>query len=93
MNLRRWKACIPLNIDEKLYLSVFLNHDGSLNKYSLDINKEYDSHYEFYDEKRIRKLIYVKEDENKYLHEILTRYVYKDLLNILKPYIIHEYHF
>ena len=44
--LKHFRKRIPLSLDQPLYLSVFYDITGSVEKYSIDIEKAEDSHYE-----------------------------------------------
>lgn len=56
-----------------------------------------DSHYEFCDEKGLRKRIYFSGDEKKYLAKVLIRYVQinggDSLLSALRPFITAQYYY
>ena len=62
-------------------------------KFSLDIELDHDVHYQFYNEKELRKQIYQQGDEDKYLHEILVRYEPSVLKNIIKPFVTDVFSF
>ena len=76
---------------------MFVKEDGRFEKYSLDYEMASDSHYEFRDEKGLRKKIYSSGDEKKYLAEVLIRYVQMNggnaLLSALHPFITAQYHY
>ena len=94
---KQWRMRIQLDEERIWFLSVFVRDDGSVEKYSLDKELAEDSHYEFSDEKNIRKRIYQPQDENRFFHEILIRYLNENggekLLRIIEPYITAQYHF
>ena len=93
----KWHLRIQLDSEHLWYLSVFIRDDGSFEKYSLDKEAANDSHYEFADEQKIRKSLYVSGDENKYLHDILIRYVHahggEALLGRILPDVTEQFHF
>lgn len=95
--LKKWHLQILLDNEHLWYLSVFVRDDGSLEKYSLDKETANDSHYEFVEEQKIRKSIYLPGDENKFFHEILIRYVQAHgsnaLLSLIMPYVTGQFHF
>lgn len=91
--LRCWRARIPLHPKQNVYLSVFVYDDTSIMKFSLDIELDHDVHYQFYNEKELRKQIYQQGDEDKYLHEILVRYEPSVLKNIIKPFVTDVFSF
>ena len=45
--LEHFRKVLPLSLDEPLFLSVFYDRQGVVQKYSIDIEKAEDSHYEF----------------------------------------------
>ena len=96
-SLHEWRMKIRLEETRLWFLSVFVNENGTLDKYSLDEEAACDSHYEFINEKKIRRLLYEKGDENRYLHEIFMRYVQKyngfKLVELIKPYITAQFHY
>ena len=79
-----------------LFLSVYARSNNQID-YSLDYEAASDSHYEFSDERSIRDALYEQGDELLYLHEVFIRFLKThkgwDLYEIIKPYIIAEYHF
>ena len=83
--------------EKNLVFICFFNDDGTFSNFCLDAEYASDSHYEFYAENMIRKLIYQKGDEDKYFHEILIRYVQKysgsDLLKLIEPFITMRFHY
>lgn len=96
-SLKKWHLHILLDDEQLWYLSVFVRDDGSFEKYSLDKETANDSHYEFIDESKIRKNLYIYGDENKYFHEILIRYIQEHggdaLLSQIMPYVTKQFHF
>lgn len=78
-------------------MSVFIRDDGIFENYSLDKESANDSHYEFVEEQKIRKNLYISGDENKYFHEILIRYIQEhggdSLLSQIMPYVTKQFHF
>lgn len=96
-SLEKWRLTIQLDNQGIWFLSVFVKEDGSFEKYCLDYEMASDSHYEFHDEKGLRKKIYSSGDEKKYLAEVLIRYVQMNggnaLLNALHPFITAQYHY
>lgn len=96
-SMGNWRMTIQLDEERIWFLSVFVNEDNTLNKFSLDKELASDSHYEFKDEAEIRKKLYQKGDEEKFLHEILISFVKNEsgdkLLTLLRPYITAQYHF
>ena len=97
MTMRKWRLTIQLDDQGIWFLTVFVNDDGSFDKYSLDHEVASDSHYEFRDEKGLRNKIYRPGDENKYLAEVLISYVKiyggSALLSKLYPFITAQYHY
>lgn len=95
--LHNWRITIQLEEKRLWFLSAFINECGTLDKYSLDKEDAFDSHYEFTDEKAIRNLLYEKGDENRYLDEILSRYLKShssaELLNLIMPYVTAQFHY
>lgn len=95
--LGEWRLTIQLDNQGIWFLSVFVKEDGRFEKYSLDYEMASDSHYEFRDEKGLRKKIYSSGDEKKYLAEVLIRYVQMNggnaLLSALYPFITAQYHY
>ncbi len=96
-SMKKWHLQIQLDNEHLWYLSVFVRDDGSFEKYSLDKEAANDSHYEFVEEQAIRKNLYTSGDENKYLHEILIRYIQayggEILLGQITPFITAQFHF
>ena len=96
-SLGKWRLTIQLDNQGIWFLSVFVKEDGRFEKYSLDYDIASDSHYEFRDEKGLRKKIYSSGDEKKYLAEVLIRYVQMNggnaLLSALYPFITAQYHY
>lgn len=45
--LEHFRKVLPLSMDDPLFLSVFYDRQGVVQKYSIDIEKAEDSHYEF----------------------------------------------
>lgn len=95
--LGEWRLTIQLDNQGIWFLSVFVKEDGRFEKYSLDYEMASDFHYEFRDEKGLRKKIYSSGDEKKYLAEVLIRYVQMNggnaLLSALYPFITAQYHY
>ena len=95
--MKKWHLQIQLDTEHLWYLSVFVRDDGSFEKYSLDKEAANDSHYEFVEEQKIRKSLHVTDDENKYFHEVLIRYVQayggEALLSQIMPYVTEQFHF
>lgn len=95
--LGEWRLTIQLDNQGIWFLSVFVKEDGRFEKYSLDYEMASDFHYEFRDEKGLRKKIYSSGDEKKYLAEVLIRYVQMNggnaLLSALHPFITAQYHY
>ncbi|MBQ3089064.1 MAG: bifunctional (p)ppGpp synthetase/guanosine-3',5'-bis(diphosphate) 3'-pyrophosphohydrolase [Oscillospiraceae bacterium] len=46
-SLGHWRKQIPLDLEGIYYLSVFYRAEGEIEKYSLDVERAEDSHYEF----------------------------------------------
>lgn len=96
-SMEKWRLRIQLDADRLWYLSVFIRDDGSFEKYSLDEEAAKDSHYEFVEEQKIRKCLYIPGDENRYFHEILLRHVQShggaSLLTQIMPYVTEQFHF
>lgn len=95
--LHHWRLSIPLDNERLWFLSVFVDENGSTIKYSLDEEASDDSHYEFEAESDIRETLYLSGDEDRYFHEILTRYVKANggeaLLNLIMPYVTAQHHY
>ena len=95
--METWRMTIQLEEERVWFLSVFINEDNTLNKFSLDKELASDSHYEFKAEAEIRKELFQKGDEEKFLHEILIAFLKNQsgekLLAVLRPYITAQYHF
>lgn len=95
--MKKWRIHIQLDDDRVWYLSVFINDDGSFEKFSLDKEAANDSHYVFWEEQKIRDSMYVLGDENKYFHEILIRYINEyggeALESQILPYVTEQFHF
>lgn len=93
----KWQLKIQLDEAGVWFLSVFLKADGKFEEYSLDHEIACDSHYKFRDEKGLRKAIYYPGDENKYLAEVLIRYVKVNggnrLYDALHPFITAQIHY
>ena len=96
-SLGEWRLTIQLDNQGIWFLSVFVKEDGRFEKYCLDYEMASDSHYEFFDEKGLRKRIYSSGDEKKYLAEVLIRYVQMNggnaLLSALHPFITTQYYY
>lgn len=96
-SLGKWHLHILLDDEQLWYLSVFIRDDGIFENYSLDKESANDSHYEFVEEQKIRKNLYISGDENKYFHEILIRYIQEhggdSLLSQIMPYVTKQFHF
>ena len=75
ISLKKWRLRVQLEPDCWWFLSVFFTEAGDFDMFSLDFEAADDSHYEFTDEKKIRRSIYKTGDENLYLHEIFIRYI------------------
>lgn len=96
-SIHRW--CLQIQLDQKRlwFLSVYVTEDGDFDKYFLDKEAASDSHYEFLEEREIRKKLYVSGDENKYFHEILIRYVKEHggegLRSLIMPYVTAQFHY
>lgn len=97
VSLQKWRMRIQLDNRGIWFLSVFINDDGTFDKFSLDKETAEDSHYEFRDEGGVRNSIYMSGDENKYLAEVLIRYVEQyggsSLLNRIQPFITAQFHY
>ena len=52
---KKWRLIIQLDAERYYFLSVFIGEDGRLDKFSLDEEGAADSHYEFKEEREIRK--------------------------------------
>lgn len=95
--MENWRMRIQLDEERVWFLSVFINEDHTFHKFSLDKEVASDSHYEFKAEAEIRKILYQKGDEDKFLHEILIAFLKNQsgekLLAVLRPYITAQYHF
>ncbi len=96
-SMEKWRLTIQLDDAGEWFLSVFVRNDGTFEKYSLDQEIASDSHYEFCNEKELRRKIYSPGDENKYLAEVLIGYVSlyggNSLVKALRPFLTAEYHF
>lgn len=88
---------IQLDKERTWFLTVFINEDGSFEKYCLDKKLASDSHYEFTEEQIIRTALYQPGDEKLRFHAILMRYVQSHgghaLLKLIYPYVTAQYHF
>ncbi len=95
--LGKWRLTIQLDSARVWFLSVFVNDDGTFDKFCLDYEMASDSHYEFRNEAGLRKSIYCPGDEKKYLAEVLIRYVQTygggALLSKLYPFITAQFHY
>ena len=95
-SINKWRLKIQLDEEQVWFLSVFINENNTLDKFSLDKELASDSHYQFNAEGEIRKALYQKGDEKKYLHEILIKFVKQQggdkLLTVIYPYITGQYH-
>ena len=95
--LNHWRLTFQLEPQRYWFLSVFVNDNGKVAKYSLDYEAASDSHYEFSDAASIRKLLYKEHDDNLFLHEMFIRFVEeKDgfaLLELIRPFITAEFHY
>lgn len=93
----KWQLKIQLDEAGVWFLSAFLKADGKFEEYSLDHEIACDSHYKFRDEMGLRKAIYYPGDENKYLAEVLIRYVKVNggnrLYDALHPFITAQIHY
>lgn len=96
-SLHQWRMTVQLEEKRVWFLSVFKNENGDSDKYSLDEETASDSHYTFTDEEKIRSLLYEKGDENRYLDEILIRYLKShsgaELLHLILPYVTAQFHY
>lgn len=96
ISLKKWRITIQLDEERVWFLSVFINEDNTLDRFSLDEELASDSHYEFLAEAEIRKRLFQKGDEKKFLHEIMIEFVKNQsgnkLLGVLRPYITAQYH-
>lgn len=97
ISLKKWRLMIQLDDKRYYFLSVFIGEDGIFDKFSLDVESASDSHYEFKSEKGLRKKLYMAGDENKYLDEILIRYVSQygtlNLYELILPYVTAQFHY
>ena len=95
--MENWRMTIQLDEERVWFLSVFINEDRTFNTYCLDKETASDSHYKFKAEAEIRKILYQKGDEEKFLHEILIAFLKhqsgEKLLAVLRPYITAQWHF
>lgn len=95
--LHQWQFKVQLEETAYWFLTVFINDDGTLSKYSLDEEAASDSHYHFENEAAIRNQIYQPGDENRLLDEILTRYTGEhgglELYRLIMPYVTAQYHY
>lgn len=83
--LNHWRLTFQLEPQRYWFLSVFVNDNGKVAKYSLDYEAASDSHYEFSDAASIRKLLYKENDDILLLHEMFIRFVEeKDGFALLK---------
>ena len=98
-SMEQWCLTVKLEPTAYWFLSVFVGYSGKPEGFSLDYEAADDSHYEFKDEKSIRKLLYKDGDEDLYLHQILLRFMNKHrgngnkLLELIRPYVTEEFHF
>ena len=97
VSLHKWRMQIQLDNEGIWFLSVFVHDNGAFDKYCLDCELASDSHYEFSDERAVRKAVYRKGDENMYLAEVFIRVVKQyggdSLLSAIKPYLTAQFHF
>ena len=95
--MNTWRVRYQLDQNRIWFLSVFVNDDGEFDKYCLDQELAEDSHYEFKDEIEIRKALYSKGDEELDFPDVLVRYVSQyggvALLNVIRQYVLHEFHY
>lgn len=95
--MNKYRLVVQLDETREYFLSVFIQEDGSFEKYSLDIERASDSHYEFREEDEIREKLYAKGDEGQYLDVILIRYISQyggdKLLSLILPYVTAQFHF
>ena len=88
---------IQLDAKRAWFLSVFISKDNTLDKFSLDQELASDSHYEFKAEEEIKRKLFQKRDEKKFLPEILIKFEAahsgEALLTTFGPYIAAQYHF
>ena len=75
VSLEKWRLRIQLEPDRWWFLSVFFTEAGEFDMFSLDFEAADDSHYEFTDEKKVRRSIYKTGDENLYLHDVFIRFI------------------
>ncbi len=96
-SMRQWCLRIQLDDDRRMFLSVFFHENGTFAMFSLDDEGACDSHYEFVNEKGVRRKMYEEGDENKYLDEILTRYAKQHgasaLVDAMMPFITAQFHY
>ena len=97
ISMKQWRLRAQLDEEHYYYLSVFLDEQGSVQNFSLDVETAHDSHYEFQDEVAIRWRMYQPGDEHKYLHEIFSCYIKKfggiALYQVLTPFILAEFRY
>ena len=95
--LKKWRLTVQLEETRYWFLSVFINDDGSFDKFSLDEEAASDSHYEFGNEAAVRARLYQPGDEELLLDEILARYVARNggraLLGVIWPSVTAQFHF
>ena len=95
--LKKWHLKFQLDESQLWYLSVFVQEDGTFEKFSLDNEAANDSHYEFVEEERIRESLCSSNTETQYFHQILMQYVRKHGGNALRskimPYVNNQHHF
>ena len=93
---KKWRLMIRL-AEEYWYLSVFFHEDGRFDMFCLDEERADDSHYEFRNEKAVRRKLYQKGAEDKYFHEIVLRYVKEhggdSFRSLIGFYITAEFHY
>ena len=75
ISLHKWRLYVQLDKESYYFLSVFINENGSFDKYFLDYEAANDSHYEFESDEAIINNLYEEGDDNRYLHELMIRYV------------------
>lgn len=97
LSMKKWQLRFQLDKERVWFLSVFVHADGRIEKYSLDKEVAEDSHYEFVEERKVRSRIYIRGDEDRYLHQTFVRFVKEHsgnaLLWAIKPYITQQFHY
>ncbi len=94
---KKWRMRIQLDDRNQWFLSVFRYDDDTFDKFSLDNEVASDSHYEFSNEKGIRKVLCSRKNKKEHFAEVLITYVEKhggdELLKQIRPFVTKEYHF